>query len=59
MLVTEQMILTARKNNDLYEIWKIFNTLPQGLEDLYDSMLRRLSVAQQEVASKMYQLPFR
>ncbi|KAK4449831.1 hypothetical protein QBC34DRAFT_350397 [Podospora aff. communis PSN243] len=59
VLVTEQIISTACQNNDLYEIWNIFNSLPPGLEELYDSMLRRLSSAQKEVASKMYQLLFR
>lgn len=59
VLVTEKIISTARGNNDLHEIWNIFNTLPPGLEQLYESMLKRLNPAQKEVASKMYQLLFR
>lgn len=58
VLVTEKIISTARGNNDLHEIWKIFNSLPSSLEKLYDSMLKRLDPAQREVASKMYQLLF-
>jgi len=58
VLVTEKIIATACNNNDLIEIWKIFETLPVGLEDLYDSMRSRLEPSLREKASRMYQLLF-
>jgi len=59
VLVVAKVINTARDNNDLHEIWKVFESLPPGLEELYSSMRRRLDPTHREVASRMYQLLFR
>ena len=59
VLVVEKLVATARENNDLTEIWNIFNSLPPGLEELYAAMRRRLDPAHRERASMMYQLLFR
>ncbi|KAH6845799.1 hypothetical protein B0I37DRAFT_381167 [Chaetomium sp. MPI-CAGE-AT-0009] len=59
VLVVEKIIATARENNDLREIWRVFNDLPPGLEELYDSMRKRLGPAHREKAARMYQLLFR
>ena len=58
VLVTEKVIATAWDNNDFVEICKIFETLPVGLEELYDSIRSRLAPALREKASRMYQLLF-
>ena len=58
-LVVEKVVATAQENNDLTEIWNVFNSLPPGLEELYASMRRRLDPAHRERASMMYQLLFR
>ena len=58
VLVVQNMINTAQDNNDLGEIWKVFGTLPVGLQELYASMRERLDPTRREVASKMYQLLF-
>jgi hypothetical protein len=59
VLVTEKLLATAREYNDLHEIWKVFEDLPTGLEELYSSIRRRLDQAHRERASRMYQLLFR
>jgi hypothetical protein len=59
VLVVESLINTARENNDLREIWRVFHSLPPGLEELYSSMRERLDTTQRERASTMYQLLFR
>ncbi|KAK3291573.1 uncharacterized protein B0H64DRAFT_295148, partial [Chaetomium fimeti] len=59
VLVVEKVIATARENNDLHEISRVFNSLPPGLEELYDSMRRRLGPAHRSRAATMYQLVFR
>jgi hypothetical protein len=59
VLVTEKLLVTARENNDLHEIWKVFEDLPTGLEELYSSIRRRLDQTHRERASRMYQLLFR
>jgi hypothetical protein len=59
VLVVEKVTATARENNDLREIWRVFNDLPPGLEELYDSMRKRLDPAHREKAARMYQLLFR
>ncbi|TLD09359.1 uncharacterized protein PgNI_07282 [Pyricularia grisea] len=58
VLVLDNLLITAEDNNDLAVIWKLFNSLPPGLEEVYDSITRRLSKSQLEGASKMYQLLF-
>jgi hypothetical protein len=59
VLVAESLINTARENNDLHEIWRVFHSLPPGLEELYSSMRERLDATHRERASAMYQLLFR
>jgi hypothetical protein len=59
VLVVEKLVNTAQDNNDLHNIWKVFDTLPPGLEDLYGSMRQRLSPDLLEGGSRMYQLLFR
>jgi hypothetical protein len=59
VLVVESLINTARENNGLREIWRVFHSLPPGLEELYSSMRKRLDATHRERASTMYQLLFR
>ncbi|TLD18123.1 hypothetical protein PspLS_10522 [Pyricularia sp. CBS 133598] len=59
VLVVENLLTTAENNNDIALIWKLFDALPLGLEELYNAMTRRLDSTQLEGASKMYQLLFR
>ncbi|KAK4201027.1 hypothetical protein QBC40DRAFT_64335 [Triangularia verruculosa] len=59
VLVTENLLTIARENNDLDKIWKVFEDLPNGLEELYGSIRRRLDQSHRESASRMYQLLFR
>ncbi|KAK4151838.1 hypothetical protein C8A00DRAFT_45022 [Chaetomidium leptoderma] len=59
VLVVEKVIATARENNDLREIWTVFDSLPPGLEELYTSMRGRLDPTHREGAARMYQLLFR
>ena len=58
VLVVGKIITTARDNNDLSEIWRILNSLPDGLGELYGSMRGRLDPAHRKTASVMYQLLF-
>ncbi|KAK4184405.1 hypothetical protein QBC35DRAFT_534999 [Podospora australis] len=59
VLVVEKLIATAQENNDLRVIWEVFDTLPPGLERLYESMREHLHPAHRKSASIMYQLLFR
>ncbi len=59
VLVVEKILVTAQENNDLTEIWNVFDSLPPGLEELYTSMRRRLDPTHRSRASTMYQLLFR
>ncbi|KAK3311950.1 hypothetical protein B0H66DRAFT_608860 [Apodospora peruviana] len=56
VLVVEKVIATARDNNDLGEIWKEFEKLPPGLEELYGLMLERLDPFLRKRASVMHQI---
>jgi len=58
VLVVEQAIKTARDNSDLREIWKLIETLPEGLEELYQAIRGRLNPSLRRKASQMYQLMF-
>ena len=58
VLVTEKLVIVARDGNDLYEIRKVLESLPPGLEELYGEMRRRLPLDKREDASRMHQLVF-
>ncbi|KAL8369788.1 hypothetical protein RB595_000226 [Gaeumannomyces hyphopodioides] len=58
VLVVERLLVTARDDNNLRTIWKAFQALPRGLDELYSSMRSRLDLARLEQASKMYQILF-
>ncbi|XHG06305.1 hypothetical protein AWENTII_009510 [Aspergillus wentii] len=56
VLVVEQLLETARDCPSLLAIWKVFNALPRGLEELYDTILRTIEPSKREMASRLYQL---
>ncbi|KAN0083496.1 hypothetical protein V8E54_002584 [Elaphomyces granulatus] len=56
VLVVEQLVMTARDNPRLSIIWKTFNALPPGLEELFENMQRTIHPSMLETASKLYQL---
>ncbi|KAK1753868.1 P-loop containing nucleoside triphosphate hydrolase [Echria macrotheca] len=58
VLVVEKLIITAQNNNDPHELDKIVESLPPGLDELYNSIRKRLPSDLRETASKMYQLVF-
>ncbi|KAL8359110.1 hypothetical protein RB601_008062 [Gaeumannomyces tritici] len=58
VLVVESLLITAQDDGNLQTIWKVFQALPPGLDQLYSSMRSRLDQARLEQASKMYQILF-
>jgi len=58
VLVVKKLVVTAQDNPDLHNIREVFETLPPGLEELYNSMRRRLSKDLLNGASRMYQILF-
>jgi hypothetical protein len=56
VLVVEQLLVTARDNPCLPDIWAVFNSLPPSLEELYDTIQSSIEPTQQATASKLYQL---
>lgn len=56
VLVVEQLVITARDRPQLQEVWKVFNALPRGLEELYNTIQGNINSDAQKVASKLYQL---
>lgn len=56
VLVVQQLRTTARDSPRLPAIWKAFNALPRGLEELYEAIQRTIGESKQEMASKLYQL---
>ncbi|KAK3320618.1 hypothetical protein B0T19DRAFT_465508 [Cercophora scortea] len=56
VLVVEQLRITVRDNPRLSEVWKVFNSLPSDLEQLYEAIESKLDAQQQQEASKLYQL---
>ncbi|KAK3683436.1 hypothetical protein B0T22DRAFT_519367, partial [Podospora appendiculata] len=56
VLVVEQLRITVRDNPRLPEVWKVFDSLPSDLEQLYEAIESKLDAQQQQEASKLYQL---
>ncbi|KAM7191670.1 hypothetical protein V8F33_008766 [Rhypophila sp. PSN 637] len=56
VIVVEQILIRAMETPDLDDIWTIYNSLPAGLEALYNSIHEGLSPAMKETSSKLYRM---
>ncbi|KAJ5106840.1 hypothetical protein N7456_003515 [Penicillium angulare] len=56
VLVVEQLLEVTRDHPHMSAIWEVLNSLPQGLEELYEAIQRTVSPSNLEMASKLYQL---
>jgi len=57
-LVVEQLLIAVQDDPRLEAVWRAFNSLPAGLEELYDAIQSSLDRGQRQAASKLYQLVF-
>ena len=58
VLVVDQLLIVVQDDPRLEALWRAFNSLPAGLEELYGAIQSSLDRGQRQTASKLYQLVF-
>ncbi|VUC32378.1 unnamed protein product [Clonostachys rosea] len=56
VLVVEQLLITAQDDPHISVILRVFDSLPQDLNNLYNAIQNQIGPAKQRRASKLYQL---
>lgn len=56
VLVVEQLLITAQDDPHISAILRVFNNLPQDLDNLYHAIQNQIGPEKQRRASKLYQL---